>query len=185
MAAMDAVRLPVVGVMGSGQDPHAELAAPLGRALAGMGVHLLTGGGGGVMASVMEAFVSEPRPGGGLAIGVLPSRPGRPPGALPEGYPNPFAEILVRTHLPARGGDGADPGSRNHINVLTSDVVVALPGGEGTASEIGLARAYGIPVVALGPGRDAWPALPDGVSVVSEVGDALAFVRRHLGERGS
>ena len=40
-------RLHVVGVMGSGQDEHAKLAEPLGQAIARMGCHLLTGGGGG------------------------------------------------------------------------------------------------------------------------------------------
>lgn len=74
----------------------------------------------------------------------------------------------------------ADPLSRNHINVLTSDVIVALPGGEGTASEIGLARAYGRPVVALGPGRHCWPALPPSVPVASKVDEAVTFVVRHL-----
>ena len=48
---------------------------------AGEGVHLLTGGGGGVMSAVSEAFhgVPERR---GLVIGVIPglrrARPGRP-----------------------------------------------------------------------------------------------------------
>merc|ERR1711924_582440 len=36
--------------------------------------------------------------------------------------------------------------SRNHICVLSADVVVALPGGAGTASEIQLAKQYGISV---------------------------------------
>ncbi|HUT02907.1 MAG TPA: DNA-binding protein, partial [bacterium] len=45
-------RLPIVGVLGSGSEPHEEKAKPLGEWLAREGVHLLTGGGGGVMEAV-------------------------------------------------------------------------------------------------------------------------------------
>lgn len=45
------------------------------------------------------------------------------------------------------GVAGQEALSRNHINILTSDVVVALPGGPGTASEVRLALHYGKPVV--------------------------------------
>ena len=67
----------MVGVMGSGSEPHRELALPLGAWLARRGVHLLTGGGGGVMASVSEGFAGV---GGrrGLVIGVLPGEAGAP-----------------------------------------------------------------------------------------------------------
>jgi len=142
----------IVGVMGSGTEDHATLAAPLGRWIAQAGHHLLTGGGGGVMASVSAAFVAvEPR--AGVSIGVLPGPDHRP------GYPSPSVEIPIRTHLPLSGAMGTDARSRNHINVLTSDVVVALPGGEGTRSEVQLAVRYSRPVFLLGP-RDAfweWP----------------------------
>ena len=84
--------LPIVGVMGSGSEAHEELAVPLGRLLAELGCHLLTGGGGGVMAAVGAAFVAvEPRV--GRSIGVLPGPDARP------GYPNPSVEIAIRTHL--------------------------------------------------------------------------------------
>ena len=51
-----AARRPIVGVMGSGTEEYADLADPLGRWLAAFGVHLLTGGGRGVMAAVGRAF---------------------------------------------------------------------------------------------------------------------------------
>ena len=47
-----------------------------------------------------------------------------------------FVELAVQTHLPASGGAGLSALSRNHINALTADVIVALPGGPGTASEV-------------------------------------------------
>ncbi len=56
---------------------------------------------------------------------------------------NGLGEIVIRTHLPLSGNKGSDPLSRNHINALTSDLVVILPGGSGTLSELQLASEYG------------------------------------------
>ena len=53
-------RIPIVGVMGSGTSSFEERATQLGRWLATQGVHLLTGGGGGIMASVSKAFNEIP-----------------------------------------------------------------------------------------------------------------------------
>lgn len=141
-------RLPVVGVMGSGTRGWEELSVPLGRWLASCGMHLLTGGGGGVMAAVSRAFV-EVSPRRGLCLGILPGAPEREGCPTPEGYPNRWVELAIRTHLPARGGEGERRASRNHLNVLSSDVLIALPGGPGTRSEVELARRYGRPLVAL------------------------------------
>ncbi len=217
--------IPVVGVMGSGSTRHARLAEPLGRALARMGVHLLTGGGRGVMEAVSGAFHEVPRR-AGLVIGVLPAAddgPDAPPGHpdasrrpppeprplddgpdpppdhpdvprgpspepspvadgrdAPPGYPNPWVELAIRTHLDARGGDGAGDRSRNHVNILTSDVVVALPGSAGTASEIELAIRYRRPLILLGDvGRAAGP--PASIPATESVEEALEFVRATLG----
>ena len=93
------------------------------------------------MTAVARAFV-EIREREGLAIGVLPA--GR------DGYPNPWVEIPIATHLPLSGEHGEEPLSRNHINVLSSAVIVALPGGGGTLSEIRLARRYAKPLTAWG-----------------------------------
>ena len=43
-------------------------------------------------------------------------------------------------------GAALDKPARNHLNALTPDAIVALPGGPGTASEIDLAGRYGTPV---------------------------------------
>jgi SLOG cluster4 family len=56
---------------------------------------------------------------------------------------NGLAEIVIRTHLPLSGEKGTDPLSRNHINALTANLVVILPGGAGTLSELQLASEYG------------------------------------------
>lgn len=68
----------------------------------------------------------------------------------PPGYPNPWVELAVRAHLPAGGAQGAAAGSRNHLNVLSADRLVALPGGEGNRSELELVRRYGCPMALLG-----------------------------------
>ena len=147
-------RRPVIGVMGSARDPHEEIARPLGRWIAEAGYHLLTGGGGGVMAAVTRAFV-EVVPRVGIALGILPGEVREEGGAriyrTPNGYPNRWVEVAVRTHLPLTGASGLDQRSRNHLNVLTSDVVIALPGFAGTATEVELALDYGRPLVVYDP----------------------------------
>lgn len=169
-------RLPVVGVMGSGREPHVERSRRVGEWIARAGYHLLTGGGAGVMAAVTEAFVrvADRR---GAAIGILPAAAGGRAGAARAGYPNPWVEIAVRTHLPAVGAHGAGPASRNHLNVLSSDVVIVLPGSAGTASEARLAVRYGRPCIAWLADRGDVPGLPDAVPVESGFSAIEAFVR--------
>ena len=168
--------------MGSGSARHAHLAEPLGRALARIGVHLLTGGGAGVMESVSRAFSAVPGR-EGLVIGILPAGDTRPdrdadPGT-PPGYPNPRVELAIRTHLDARGDDGSGIRSRNHINILSSDVVIALPGSSGTASETELAIRYRRPLILLGDTARA-ERLPVSVPTAETVDEAVEFVRRAL-----
>ena len=67
---------------------------------------------------------------------------------------NRLDEIVIRTHLPFSGNEGTDPLSRNHINALTADLVVILPGGSGTLSELQLAWEYGKDImIYLGEGK--------------------------------
>ena len=168
-------RLPIVGVMGAGAHTHEDLAVPLGRRLARLGVHLLTGGGTGVMTSVSRAF-AEVEDRAGLVIGVLPLEEAAGDPDVPAEYPNPWVEIPIRTQM---GKLGADPFSRNHINVLTSDVVVALPGSSGTASEVALSIRYGRPLVLFGELERAHD-LPDTVATAPSVDEVIAFVRAAL-----
>jgi uncharacterized protein (TIGR00725 family) len=165
---------PFVGVMGSGSVEFAEMAEPLGRWIADQGYDLLTGGGGGVMAAACRGFASVPNR-RGVSVGVLPAGP-------PAGYPNPWVDLVIQTHLPKRGNEGADILSRNHINVLSAGVVVVLPGREGTQSELALAVHYRKPVIAfLGPegkiGNTLRVAIQDKALKLEEV---TAFVQRHM-----
>ena len=171
------IRLPIVGVLGSGTEPHEPEATQLGRWLAEEGVHLLTGGGGGVMAAVSRAFHATPGR-KGLVIGVLPA--GEVAGAAKPGYPNPWVEVPILTHLASTGVHGGDATSRNHINVLSSDVVIALAGSAGTLSELELAVGYARPVIAFVATRDEIPGLPNEVTSTGSLDEVRAFVRRAL-----
>ena len=175
-------RHPVIGVMGSGVERHDTLAGAVGTWIARQGFHLLTGGGEGVMAAVSEAFATVPDR-RGLAIGVLPNAEDHPRCSPPAGYPNRWVELAIRTHLPLSGDGGTAPLSRNHINVLTADVVIALPGGPGTSSEVWLAVRYARPCVAFLTDRSQIPGLPDQVRSVATLEEVAAFVLEQV-ERG-
>ena len=175
------VRRPIVGVMGSSVEPHAERAGEVGRWIAAEGYHLLTGGGAGVMGAVTEAFAGV-RDRSGTALAVVPCLPGDPAATPLPGYPNPWVEIPIFTHLDTGPvEDGAARSSRNHLNVLTSTVIIFLPGGPGTASEARLALRYGRPGVAYLRSRGEIPELPDGIPVESDFERVAAFVRRYAG----
>jgi uncharacterized protein (TIGR00725 family) len=151
-----------IGVIGSGTHEYDEIARPLGELLAGFGVNLLTGGGSGVMLAVSRAYLRRPRQ-SGICIGVLPCMSEAQRAVPRTGYPNPFVELAIHTHLPHSGAMGIHDLSRNHINVLTSDAIVALPGEHGTASEVALAIRYGKPVAALSPDLQLVAHFPESV----------------------
>ena len=169
-------RLPIVAVMGSGVDEHQDRAQPLGRWLGGQHVHLLTGGGRGVMAAVSEAFHDAPGR-RGLVIGILP---GGATGQPLDGYPNPWVEISIRTHLPYSGDRGTDVRSRNHLNALTADLMIVLPGRAGTASEVHLAIAYQTPVAAFVADPTDIPGLPVDVPICRTLDEVKVFVAATL-----
>ena len=165
--------------MGSGPEDHDGLAEPVGRLVAELGANLLTGGGRGVMATVSRAFCATP---GrlGHSIAVLPAREDDPLCAPRPGYPNPWVEIAIRTHLPLSSDRGTEVLSRNHINVLSSDAVVALPGGAGTASETRLALRYERPLLAfLGVGGEI-DGLAPGVPIARSIREVEDFLRSVL-----
>lgn len=182
MVSENKTRLPIVGVMGSGRKTHSDRAAALGKWLAQENVHLLTGGGGGVMETVSRAFyeVSGRK---GLVIGIIPGTATPSDGAPAPGYPNPWVEIPIYTHLPLSGPRGTDPMSRNHINVLSSQVVVALPGSHGTAAEVALALSYRRPVIAFLHRKEEIDGLPDAVRVEKDFEKIKQFIRARLGAR--
>ena len=158
--------------MGSGTHEHADLAEPVGALIARFGAHLLTGGGSGVMLAAARGFVSVADR-AGLVVGVLP---GDSSGSPPPGYPNDHVELVVRTHLPHSGARGTEASSRNHINVLSADCVIALPGSAGTLSEIELARRYARPLIVRLRMEEDWAALPQGVALARTNAELEAFL---------
>ncbi len=171
-------RRPIVGVMGSGTESHEDLAAPLGRAIAGNGWHLLTGAGRGTMTATSRAF-AETGNREGLCLGVVPSQ--QDGDGSPDGYPNPWVEVVIRTHLPLSGAAGTGPFSRNHINVLSADAVVALPGSAGTWSEIELSLRYGRPLAVFdrppGDSDQSTAAAAAGARVFTDLDPLVDWLR--------
>jgi len=178
---MDARLAPVtIGVLGSGTDAHETLGRGLGELLAELGVNLLTGGGAGVMTTVARAFTSSRRT-RGISIGIVPCRSARDRARPPDGYPNAFVELPIYTHLPFSGARGTDDLSRNHINVLSSTALVALPGAEGTASEIALAVTYRKPMIAYGWNDASAETLPADIPRAATLDEVRTFLRAHAG----
>ena len=169
-----------VGVMGSGENEHKELAKGLGELLASLEVNLLTGGGGGVMKSVSRAFTEVPHRTRGICIGIIPCRSEDDRKTPREGYPNEFVELAIYTHLPFSGPFGKHDLSRNHINVLSCSAIVALPGGEGTKTEVSLARDYGKPLIAYARDLSQVSSFPEAVARAKDLEEVKRFLRTHL-----
>ena len=119
------------------------------------------------MGAVTRAFV-EVADRQGSALGVVPCLSEDPRCTPVSGYPNPWVEIPIYTHLDRGGLDGDELTSRNHVNVLTSSVLILLPGGEGTASEARLALKYKRPLIAYLESRDEIPGLLAEIPVESD-----------------
>lgn len=127
--------------MGSGScsDQTARVAEEVGRRIAKAGAILICGEGGGVMEAASRGAARR----GGTVVGILPSDDAR--------TANPFVLIPIVTGM---------GNARNAINALTSEALIAVAGGPGTLSEIGLALKVGTPVVGLG----TWELSIDGES---------------------
>ena len=114
--------------------------------VAGLGSHLLTGAGYGIMAAAAEGFVSvDGRL--GWSIGIVPRMTDGPfdeANRDPDGrtYPNPFVEIAIHTPLPPNAEQWHTTPARNHVNVLSAHAIVALPGSVGTRNELDMAAEY-------------------------------------------
>src|SRR5262245_23821946 len=102
----------VVAVIGSG-DIADHAAGDVGPLIAELGFDLLTGAGRGVMEAVSRAFV-ETAPRAGISIGIVPAevtplesleqrRDDEIDYDLRPGYPNPWVELAIYTHLPDSG----------------------------------------------------------------------------------
>jgi uncharacterized protein (TIGR00725 family) len=141
----------VVAVIGAGDAPRAvcKLAFDTGREIALQGAVLLNGGRTGVMESAAAGAREE----GGHTIGILPGYDRR--------AANRHVEFVIATGI----GE-----ARNAVIVASADAVIALAGEGGTLAEIGFAKKFGKPIVAL----DSWPEIK-GLHRADTPADAVAL----------
>lgn len=153
---------PTVAIIGGNESSadEREKAYEVGRLLAEAGAVIVCGGRGGVM----EAACRGAREAGGLTVGILPGKDAA------DG--NAFLSVALPTGM----GE-----ARNALVVLAGDAVVAIGGGFGTLSEIGLALKAGRRVIGLG----TWQAkAPSGASATVEpVATPAEAVERALERR--
>jgi predicted Rossmann-fold nucleotide-binding protein len=97
-----------------------------------------------------------------------------------HGYPNPWIEVPIHTHLHLSGPEGEHHRSRNHLIALTANVLVALPGGAGTASEVRLALRYKKPLIAYLKAREEIPDLPPEVRWEPDLNQVKSFIALEL-----
>ncbi len=154
-----------VAVVGTGDavdgSPEAVAAEAVGRGLAEAGAVVVCGGLGGVMAAACRGAAAA----GGTTVGILPGSS--------RHDANPWVTVALPTGL----GE-----ARNALVVRAADVLVAVGGGYGTLSEIGLALRTGTPVVGLGTWELARAGEPD--HGVEQVGTAEEAVDRALALAG-
>jgi predicted Rossmann-fold nucleotide-binding protein len=167
--------------MGSGTDEWAEWATPLGVLIAKRHHDLLTGAGGGVMTAVARAFCSVPGR-RGRSIGIVPTQPDGASGFVPlPGYPNLFIDLPILTPLPRKASHtSADTLTRNHVNILSSDVVIVLPGNTGTRDEIGLCLRFGKPLLGFCEPAAFGAGMP-GLMTTTALAEVANFMSTYLG----
>lgn len=128
---MSSVKKIIIGVMGGSNASNEEkqTAYQLGKLIAAQGWILLNGGRA---CGIMEASAKGAMENNGITVGILPD---------PDyGQMSEYIDIPILTGM----GD-----ARNCINILSSQYVVACPGGAGTLSEIALALKYKKPLILL------------------------------------
>ena len=152
----------IIGVMGGGDasDRDCGTAYELGRQIARKGWILLNGGRN---RGIMDASAKGAWEAGGITLGILPDDTAHQ------------ASSFIR--IPVLTGMGS---ARNCINILTSHVVIACPGGAGTLSEIALALKHGRPVILLQFDSCRWfdtVARPGPLFEADTPGEAVARIR--------
>ncbi len=166
------MRLKQVAVIGDADaSPEAcAFAEALGEAVGRNGWALLSGGRDGVMSAASRGA----REAGGMVVGILPT--------ADDSAGNKDCHVLLPTGM---------GWTRNSLNALAGDVVVAIGARAGTLTEIAFAWSYGKPILAA-TGLGGWSERLAGQAVddrrsdliegVSSPDQAEAALRRILGE---
>ncbi|MBN1870099.1 MAG: TIGR00725 family protein [Candidatus Omnitrophica bacterium] len=106
-----------------------ELAYKIGNLVAKVGATLICGG----LRGVMEAASRGAKEAGGLTIGILPGKD--------KADANSHIDIALPTNIGF---------ARNAIVACSADIIIALPGSDGTSSEISFGMVYKRPVIDMG-----------------------------------
>jgi len=162
----------VIGIMGPGDKADSEdlkNAWNLGALIAQNGWHTLTGAR---RSGIMEEALRGAKEFGGRTIGIIPGKI--------KHEATPYADIIIPTGM---------GNARNVINVLASDIVVAVRcNSAGTVSEACLAIKEKKPLVLLGANAamaDVIKALgSDLVSIAETPADVVASIRRSAAQWG-
>ena len=128
----------IVGVMGSGENAtqkDIKTAEFIGNALAGENYIVLCGGRN---EGVMKAVASGVKDSNGLSIGILPGS------STQDASPDLTIPIIT--------GIGS---ARNNINILTSEIIIAIGHTPGTLSEIALALKYNKMIILLNQSKES------------------------------
>jgi uncharacterized protein (TIGR00725 family) len=162
VAPADAPYIAVIGAS-TASESEESTAERVGTELAHAGAVVICGGGPGVMAAASRGASGA----GGTVIGILPGND--------RSRANAFVSIALATGL----GE-----LRNGLIVRACDAAVAVGGGYGTLSEIGLALAQGVPVVGLGTWQiDGIEQRDDPVGAVARVLELAGARRRPVQAR--
>ena len=121
----------IVSIIGGADCTEQEyrIAEEVGYLLGKKDVVVVCGGRGGVMEAVCRGAQNA----GGLTIGILPSHD--------PNSGNPFIDIALPTGL---------GNNRNALVAQAGEAVIAIGGGYGTLSEIGIALKSGRKVIGIG-----------------------------------
>lgn len=158
---------PLVAVCGASAATveEASVAQDVGRHLAARDAVVVCGGLGGVMEGACRGAAEA----GGICIGLLP-------GDDPEAA-NPFVTVAIPTGL----GE-----LRNGLIARACRAMIAIGGGWGTLSEVGLMLRLGRPVCAI----RSWELIPPGRAVdtvpvhrAADAESAVSWVLAQVGDR--
>lgn len=144
---------PLVAVIGTSTASAAQrkIAYELGKGIAHEKWILVCGG----LTGVMEAASQGAAENGGLVVGIVPGPT--------TGEANRYVTVPIATNMGH---------ARNVIIAHTADAVIAVGGGEGTLSEIAIARKLGKPVFGIG----SWEVA--GLTSVPDAKTALEHCRK-------
>ena len=145
----------MVAVIGASDASIEEqkIALEAGRQIAKNGWILINGG----LSGIMEASAKGAKEAGGVVIGILPTPS--------TDSANPHVTIPIATNMGH---------ARNAIIAHTADALIAIGGGEGTLSEIAIARKLGKPVYAI----KSWDVA--GVFKVADANEAIERCKKTL-----